>query len=71
MLAIKCGLDYFFGKEEEASRQVEKLRSLGLECQILEGEVLGSQGGLTWVKILAIESKLVKPITVVKSSHSY
>ena len=69
VLAIKCGLDYFFGKEEEASRQVEKLRSLGLEFAILEGEVLGRQGGLTRVKIPAIESKLVKPVTVAKSSR--
>ena len=69
VLAIKCSLTYSFGKEEEASRQVEKLRSLGLEFEILEGEVRGRQGGLTRVKIPAIESKLVKPVTVAKSSR--
>ena len=69
VLAVKCGLDYFFGKEEEASKQVEKLRSLGMELQILEGEVLGSQEGLTRVKIPAIESKLVETVTVNRYSR--
>ena len=48
---------------------MEKLRSLGMELQILEGEVLGSQEGLTRVKIPAIESKLVEPVTVARSSR--
>ena len=67
--AVKCGLDCFYGKEEEAAKQVEKLLGLGLEFEILEGEVLGTQDGLTRVKIPAIESKLVEPVNTAKSSR--
>ena len=67
--AVKCGLDCFYGKEEEAAKQVEKLLTLGLEFEILEGEVLGTQDGLTRVKIPAIESKLVEPVNTAKSSR--
>ena len=69
VLAVKCGLDCFYGKEEEAAKQVEKLLSLGLEFEILEGEVLGTQDDLTRVKIPAIESKLVEPVNTAKSSR--
>ena len=63
VLAVKCALDSFYDKEEAASKQVEKL------IQILQGEVLSCQDGLTRVKIPAIESKLVEPVTVARSSR--
>ena len=69
VLAARCALDCFYGKEEEASKVVEKLRSLDMDFQILECEVLSSQDGLTRVKIPAIESKLVEPESVPKSSR--
>ena len=69
ILAAKCALDGFYGKEEEASKQVEKLRSLEVDFQIQEGEVLGCQDGLTRVKIPAIESKLLEQPSV-KSSRA-
>ena len=69
VLVAKCALDCFYGKEEEAYKQVEKLRSLDMDFQILEGEVLSSQDGLTRVKIPAIESKLVEPEPAPKSSR--
>ena len=62
VLAVKCALDSFYDKEEAASKQVEKLRSLEMDFQILQGEVLSCQDGLTRVKIPAIESKLIELI---------
>ena len=69
VLAVKCALDGFYGKEKEASKKVEKLRNLEMDFEILEGEVLGSQDGLTRVKIPAIESKLMEPVLAAKLSR--
>ena len=69
VLAVKCALDCFYGKEEEATKQVEKLRSLEVDYQMQEGEVLGCQDGLTRVKIPAIENKLVEPVPATKPSR--
>ena len=69
VLAAKCALDCFYGKEKEASKQVEKLRNLELDFKIEEGEVLGSQDGLTRVKVPAIESQLVELVPATKSSR--
>ena len=70
VLAVKCALDCFYGKEEEASKQVEKLRNLQMDFQIQQGEVLSSQDGLTRVKIPAIEEKLVEPVPAAKPSRA-
>ena len=45
VLVGKCCLDSFYGKEEEAAKHVDKLRSLGLEYLTVEVEVLGSKDG--------------------------
>ena len=70
VLAARCALDTFYGKEEEASKKVEKLRSLEMEFKIQEGEVLSCKDGLTRVKIPDIESKLVEPVPAAKSSRA-
>ena len=70
VLAAKCALDCFYGKEEEASKQVEKLRSLEVDFKVQEGEVLSCQDGLTRVKIPAIESKLMEPVPTAKPSRA-
>ena len=70
VLAVKCALDCFYGKEEEASKQEEKLRNLEMDFKMVEGEVLSCQGGLTRVKIHAIESKLVEAVPAAKASRA-
>ena len=55
VLVGKCCLDSFYGKEEEAAKHVDKLRSLGLEYLTVEVEVLGSKDGVTRVKVPRIE----------------
>ena len=69
VLAVRCALDGFYGKEKEASKKVKKLRSLEMDFKILDGEVLGSQDGLTRVKIPAIESKLMEPVLAARFSR--
>ena len=58
VLVAKCSLDSFHGREEKAAKQVEKLVSLGLDYKPVEGEVLGSQDGVTRVKIPSVECQL-------------
>ena len=70
LLAAKCALDCFYGKEEEASKKVEKLRSLEMDFKIMEGEVLSCQDGLTRVKIPDIEFKLMEPVPAARSSRA-
>ena len=67
VLVAKCCLDSFYGKEEEWS-QVEKMRSLLQEYTPHEGEVVGSQDGVTRIKIPDVESQLVPPAAPAKLS---
>ena len=60
LMAVKCALDCFYGKEEEAIKQVEKFGYLPKDYNPHDGEVLGCQDGLTRVKIPDIESKLME-----------
>ena len=68
VLVAKCCLDSFYGKEEEWS-QVEKMRSLLQEYTVHEGEVVGSQDGVTRIKIPNVESQLVPPAAPAKKNR--
>ena len=54
----KCALSSFYGREEEALKFQEKMKSLMVGMDTVKGEVLEEKDGLAIVRIPSIEEKL-------------
>ena len=60
VLVNKCALSSFCGREEEAIKLQEKMKSLMTGMDTVKGEVVEVKEGLAMVRIPAVEEKLKK-----------
>ena len=60
VLMRKCALHSFYGREEEAPKSNEKLKSLVAGLETVMGEVVGEKDGLCLVRIPSLEKKLME-----------